>query len=303
MGRQRLSFILVGLTFLLIFWGGQVTTTLSGDSVPSWPSSFFIPADAAQVWELGHRWIAGVVGLVTVGLAIWILARDRRALPRRLGVAAAVLVIVQALVGGVRVRLGETHSNVWPIVHTLLAQGFLACVIALSVSLRHDEPQAEGTRWARRRAFALAVVTWLQAGLGAVLRHETQDRDRLGLVLHLSGAMLVIIFAIRLLAPIHEQATQNARLRWPARLIAAGLAGQLILGLSAWVTTHTAEGYVNPTDVRSLVPTLHLVLGSAILALAVMMGMRETPTGSQCATDRRLWPGFGRVGRHGTSAD
>ena len=51
---------------------------------------------------------------------------------------------------------------------------------------------------------------------------------------------------------------------------------QLILGLSAWTTTHTATGYVNPspTSVASLVPTLHLVLGAAILALAVVIGMR-----------------------------
>ena len=250
-----LSRILVALTFLLVFWGGQVTTTLSGDSVPSWPASFFIPKDAPQVWELGHRWIAGTVGLVTVGLCIWTLSRVRRPLPRRLAVWAAVLVVVQSLVGGRRVLLGESHSNVWPIIHTLLAQGFLATVVALACSLGPERPAIEGGgRWVRRRAVALAVVTWIQAGLGAVLRHETQDRNQWGLVAHLAGAMAVIIFAVRLLVPIQQQSGDAAALfRVPARFIGLALVAQLALGLSAWVVTHTPQGYVNPTDVRSLV--------------------------------------------------
>ena len=86
--------------------------------------------------------------------------------------------------------------------------------------------------------------------------------------------MLVIIFAVRLVAPMQESLKNHPRFRGPSRLVAAAIAGQLVLGLSAWVTTHTPQGYVNPTDVRSLVPTLHLVLGSALLALAVLIGMR-----------------------------
>ena len=97
--------------------------------------------------------------------------------------------------------MGESHSNAWPILHTLLAQGFLACVVALACVLREPGPPAEVGGWVRRRALALAIMIWIQAGLGALLRHETQEKNQWGLVLHLGGAMLVIIFAVRLVAP------------------------------------------------------------------------------------------------------
>jgi cytochrome c oxidase assembly protein subunit 15 len=308
-GAPRLAAVLVALTFVLVFWGGQVTTTLSGDSVPTWPASFFVPKDAPQTWELGHRWIAGAVGLVTLVLCVVVLRRGRRGLRQRLAVGASGLVVVQALVGGIRVLAGEAHSNAWPIVHTLLAQAFLACVVALAASLRSwpagaggpsrtgaPEPDRrlppafggsleEGPARAGgpdvggigARARTLAAVTWVQAGLGAVLRHETQDRNHIGLVLHVAGAMIVIVFAVRLIALVRDRAHDDRRFRVLVHALAAAVALQIVLGLSAWVTTHTAEGYLNPTDARSLVPTLHLVLGSAILALAVVIGMRARP--------------------------
>jgi heme A synthase len=273
MTPARLAKVLVGLTFFLIFWGGQVTTTLSGDSVPAWPSSFFVPKDMPQVWELGHRWIAGTVGLVAIALCISTLRADRRPLPRKLTIAAAVLVVVQALVGGVRVLMGEEHSNVWPVVHAMLAQGFLATVVATSVALLPVSPHA-GAPGVRGRGFALAVMAWVQAVLGAVLRHETQDKNPWGLFLHIGGAFLVIVFAVRLIAAIKEEHPGDRRFQIPSHLVAAALVAQLALGLAAWTTTHTASGYVNPTDVRSLIPTIHLVVGSGVIALGMLVGMR-----------------------------
>jgi heme A synthase len=250
-----------------------VTTTDSGDSVPPWPASFFIPKDTAQMWELGHRWIAGATGLVAVGLCIWVLAREPRALPRRLSVAAAVLVVVQAVVGGVRVLAAEKHIR--SVIHAMLAQAFLACAVALASSLRAPQASSsEPVRWASHRAFALAVITWIQTGLGAVLRHETRTTNKIGLVLHLAGAFLVIVFTIRLIVPIQERLKDSPWFRGAGRAFAAALVLQLILGLAAWTTTHTDSGYVNPKDVSSLIPTLHVVLGAGILALAVMVGMR-----------------------------
>jgi len=145
-------------------------------------------------------------------------------------------------------------------------------------------PDSAGIPDLSTRARTLALVTWLQAGLGAVLRHETQNKNQIGLVLHIVGAMLVIIVGVRLITVVNERLRENPRFHAPAHMIAAALALQIILGLSAWVTTHTPQGYVNPTDIRSLVPTLHLVLGSGILALAVMVGMRAS------ALDCRLKP-------------
>src|SRR5262249_12252165 len=168
----RLATVLVVLTFVLIFMGGQVTTTDSGDSVPTWPASFFVPKDMAQVWELGHRWFAGTVGLVAVALAGWVLAKVRAPTPRKLAIAASILGVLQALGGCLGVLSKE--KPVKAVVHTLLAQAFLALVAALACALRSTAdrqvgaaPSASFPRWPFRRAFALAIVTWVQAGLGA----------------------------------------------------------------------------------------------------------------------------------------
>lgn len=275
MTPARLAKILVALTFFLIFWGGQVTTTLSGDSVPTWPASFFIPQDMPQVWELGHRWIAGVVGAVAAVLCVWTLMRDQRPLPRKMTIAALTLVVVQALVGGYRVWGKEAHSNAVPVVHALLAQAFLATVVATAAVLaaRRDGAAAPEVR---RRAFTLAVIAWLQGILGAILRHVTQDREPWGLFLHIGGALLVIVFAIRLMSWVKEDHQGDPRFRLPVLLIGAALLAQLALGLAAWTTTHTAAGYVNHTDIRSLIPTLHLVLGSVILSLAMLTAIRAS---------------------------
>ena len=87
-------------TLFLIFAGGMVTSTGSGLAVPDWPLSYgmlFPPMVGGIFYEHGHRMIAGVVGLLIGGLAIWLLRSEPRRWVRRLGVAAALAVLVQAV--------------------------------------------------------------------------------------------------------------------------------------------------------------------------------------------------------------
>ncbi len=279
-GRGRFAAALVGATLFLIFYGGQVTTTLSGDSVPSWPASFFLPADKHQFWELGHRWVAGTVGLLTVALAVVVFGTDRRRGVRWLAGSSVAAVIVQALIGGLRVRLGLEHSNVVPIIHTMLGQTFFALVVALAAVLRPlwlsgiPATAALATSVVRGRARALLVMVWCQILLGAILRHATQDKTALGTIAHILGAVATVIFGARLVASVVIGLPADSVLRRPALWLAGALGVQLLLGLGAFLVTHTATGYVNPQDVLSLLPTLHLVLGSTILGLGVLILLR-----------------------------
>src|SRR4029453_18709615 len=70
-----------------------------------------------------HRLVASGVGLLTIALTVAFWLRERRHWLRRLGVAALLLVILQGVIGGLRVVLLE---NTLAIVHAAFATAFFA---------------------------------------------------------------------------------------------------------------------------------------------------------------------------------
>ncbi|VVM04603.1 COX15/CtaA family protein, partial [Methylacidimicrobium tartarophylax] len=143
--------ILVAATLVLIGVGALVTSTESGMSVPDWPTSFgynmfslpFARWAGGVLYEHSHRLAASAVGLLTIVLAGWLWLREPRSWLRWAGLAALLLVVLQGVVGGLRVvwvadRLG--------ILHAALAQGFLAlvAVIWLATSTRLWLPAGSG---------------------------------------------------------------------------------------------------------------------------------------------------------------
>ena len=109
MGGDRFAVATALATFLLLIAGGLVSTTESGLACPDWPlcQGQFIPKmiDGKQ-FEHTHRLVASFVATMTFGLCA-LLFKYRRSdcLLTRLGVAAALLVIVQALLGALTVKL------------------------------------------------------------------------------------------------------------------------------------------------------------------------------------------------------
>ena len=84
-------------SLLLIVAGGLVTSTGSGLAVPDWPNTygtfmFAFPLSkmvGGIFYEHGHRLIASIVGLLTIGLAVWLARIEPRRWVRRLGVDRA----------------------------------------------------------------------------------------------------------------------------------------------------------------------------------------------------------------------
>jgi heme o synthase len=94
-------------TFALLLFGSNVTATDSALVFPDWPlmgGSLIPPITDATSAHVLHRWVAVVVGLIVLGIAIaaWRTERDHRAI-LRLSVAAAGLYAVQVVVGGAQV--------------------------------------------------------------------------------------------------------------------------------------------------------------------------------------------------------
>lgn len=255
---HRYAVLTACATFCLLIAGGLVTSTDSGLAVPDWPLSYGTwnpPMVGGILFEHGHRMIAGAVGLLILGLAVWTGRAEPRRWVRRLGYAALGAVIVQALLGGATVLLLLPPQI--SISHAMLGQGTFCLTVALAWALGGRWPRDPGTSTTRFQSAALgtAVLAALQLFLGAVIRHTGHAVHP-----HMAvAAALVIAAAVTARQAWMVRGTLPAAWRFSARLLAL-LAVQVGLGL--WVFFH-----------RGSVPfrTAHVVCGALALAQAVML--------------------------------
>jgi cytochrome c oxidase assembly protein subunit 15 len=183
---HRFAFFTAIATLLLICSGGMVTSKGVGLAVPDWPTTFgynmfLFPVSqwvGGIFFEHTHRLIASTVGFLTVILAVWLWRGENRPWLRHLGFAALGLVILQGVLGGLRVTLLKDEIGIF---HACLAQMFfgLLVVITLATSrlwqrLSLVRPPGSARSLARVAIFTTAVI-YLQLGLGATMRHQHRD--------------------------------------------------------------------------------------------------------------------------------
>ena len=214
---HRLAILLACATFPLLFIGGLVTSKGAGLAVPDWPTTFgynmFLYPWSKMVgnifYEHSHRLVASGVGLLTIALTLALWFQERRHWLRRLGVAALLLVILQGVIGGLRVVLLE---NTLAIVHAAFAQAFFALTVSLAIFTSpdwsrepNDPPIADGGRLSRLCAVTTGLI-YLQSIFGAVLRHTGERIDA-----HLFFALLVTVHVIFILVrtmKFHARSTE-----------------------------------------------------------------------------------------------
>ena len=123
--------------------------------------------------------IASTVGLLTIVLAVWLWRVETRAWLRNLGFAALGAVILQGVLGGLRVTLLKDEIGIF---HACLAQAFFGMLIIISVATSEYWERISVQKIsfpAARRLGRLAIFTtaiiYLQLALGATMRHEHRD--------------------------------------------------------------------------------------------------------------------------------
>ena len=176
--------VLVAASVLvLICSGGLVTSHGAGMAVPDWPNSFgynmfLFPLSrwvGGVFFEHTHRLIASGVGLLTVALCVLTLMVERRAWVKWLAGVAVLAVIVQGVLGGLRVT---EHNALLGLFHGCLAQGFfcLVATIALVTSRFWRGIERAGQpgeiRALRFWAVTVTVMLFIQLALGASMRHS-----------------------------------------------------------------------------------------------------------------------------------
>jgi len=267
-------------TFVLLIAGGLVTSTDSGLAVPDWPLSYgmwFPPMVGGIRYEHGHRMVAGAVGLMILGLAVWLARVEPRRWVRRLGVAALAGVVAQALLGGLTVLLLLPPAV--SIAHAVLGQTVFVLVVGLawctSRSWSDQPPRRDDGRRPSVRALgmATAAVAAGQLLLGAVIRHTG-----FGMAPHLLGAASLVglssVVAARTRArgrqvPSGERSLGVARDR-PER--AQRVVGRFAWALLGLVVAQSLVGllvWAHRTSV--MLRTTHVAMGALVLAQAVVL--------------------------------
>lgn len=167
----------------LICSGGLVTSQGAGMAVPDWPNSFgynmfLFPIShwvGGVFFEHTHRLIASGVGLLTLGLCVLALVVENRPWVKWLAGIAVLAVIIQAVLGGLRVT---EHNAVLGLFHGCLAQGFFCLVAAIALVTSRFWCQIEpavNRRKIQALRFWTVIVTamlFVQLVLGASMRHS-----------------------------------------------------------------------------------------------------------------------------------
>jgi cytochrome c oxidase assembly protein subunit 15 len=223
-------------------------------------------------YEHSHRLVASGVGLLTIALALAFWFRERRHWLRRLGVAALLLVILQGVIGGLRVVLLE---NTLAIVHAAFAQAFFALTVSLAIftspdwnSEPSDKPITDGGRLSRLCAVTTGLI-YLQAIFGAVLRHTGERVDT-----HLFFALLVTLHVIFILVRVVKFHAHRPKLIRPAWFLAVLLLLQLMLGAGSYFGKFTSMLGLPMGVVLILLTTTHLVTGALMLATSLLLTLR-----------------------------
>jgi cytochrome c oxidase assembly protein subunit 15 len=274
---HRYAILVAVCTLLLVVAGASVTSKEAGLSVPDWPLSYgqVIPDMTGGVlFETGHRDIAGVVGILTIILAIWIQRVEKRpsgrAWMRRLGWMALSLVVAQALLGGATVLMLQPPPV--SIAHACLAQLFFSVTVAIAVftsrKWQEGPEPVEDYGWPSLRSLAILtpVLILVQIALGAGFRHRA-----FGLLPHVIGAMLVPLAILLIGIFVLQQFPKHKSLR-PAAVALLSITGvQVFLGILAYVARMNAAEYPLAMVLTTVV---HVATGGLTLAASVVLAIQ-----------------------------
>ena len=184
---NRFAWLTCVATLLLICSGGMVTSENVGLAVPDWPTTFgynmfLFPVSkwvGGILFEHTHRLLGSLVGFLTIILAVWLWRREDRRWVRNLGLVAIVGVILQGVLGGLRVTMMKDQIGIF---HACVAQAFLGLLIFIALvttqfwrSLTKAAGGVQKVAKLKTLPVSIAIAIYVQLALGATMRHQHRD--------------------------------------------------------------------------------------------------------------------------------
>ena len=280
---------------LLLFAGGFTTTIRAGMAFLDWPLSngsinpegWTMESDMAA--EHSHRLLGMIIGFLSIALFLWTWLREKRRSVRLLARLLLLVVILQGVLGGARVRFdwlvtdAETNrvGQSFAVIHACGAMIVLSVLVSITILcskrwIEGSEKLANGVPIGIRRWGAIATVgVFLQILVGAIMRHAeaglaiaTFPLANASSILpsywnfdvsiafaHRVGAVAVTLVLIMFLTKAWNHVAVRRALGFAIVLLIAALTLQLYLGaLTIWTVR-------NP-----YVATIHHLVGAFLLA-------------------------------------
>ncbi|PYK91694.1 MAG: cytochrome oxidase biogenesis protein CtaA [Verrucomicrobia bacterium] len=189
---NRFAWFTAVASLLLICSGGMVTSKGVGLAVPDWPTTFgynmfLFPVSkwiGGVLFEHTHRLIASTVGFLTIILAIWLWRTEDRHAVRMLGLIAVAGVILQGILGGLRVTMLKDQIGIF---HACLAQAFLGLIVLIAITTTNfwrslgvnltglTGQVSQPLLRIKMMAIATTIAIYGQLALGATMRHQHKD--------------------------------------------------------------------------------------------------------------------------------
>ena len=184
---NRFAWLTCVATLLLICSGGMVTSKNVGLAVPDWPTTFgynmfLFPVSkwvGGILFEHTHRLMGSLVGFLTIILTVWLWISEHRRWVCKLGVIALAGVILQGILGGLRVTMMKDEIGIF---HACVAQAFLGLLVVIALvttnfwqAMDCRASVSNANSRTVRLAMAIAIMIYVQLALGATMRHQHRD--------------------------------------------------------------------------------------------------------------------------------
>ena len=289
------AWIASAATLLLISIGGLVTGFRAGMAVPDWPNTygsnmFLYPLakmTGGVFYEHAHRLLGFLVGLTTLVLAILLSIRRRSIGAPILIWIVGACVLLQAVAGGLRVTDNSTHLAV---VHGFFAHVILAGMVGVAVLLTcssrsavMEDITAERDEYMPNETDGFLATLLVLAILGQTLLGTLVRQMDVGLMIHLSAAMLVAVLAIVVGVRLWGLYPQIAVFARGGVALMGVVIVQLILGGISLVF-RTPAAKLSPSAeqlqagpdalqpaVHAILTTAHQTTAAVLLAIAVLL--------------------------------
>ena len=281
---HRFALFTACVALLPIVVGAIVTTMKWGMAFLDWPTSdghnmFLYPwlasfAQGDKFTEHAHRLAGALIGVTSIGLVAITFWKEKRGWVKGLAAAILAAVIVQGLLGGLRVvqdadTAAMVHGSLAAIVFTMMGAFVLVTGGGWLDPDRFDPGRS--LRILKPLALVTPAVVFGQYVLGGMLRH-------LGTALYEHMGVAVVAALLVIATAIVAFRTGAASLRRPAGALLAILLIQLSLGLGSYVTKFglASTGYVavEQSLPQVVLRTSHTVVGILLLMTSVVFAVR-----------------------------
>ncbi|MCX6954074.1 MAG: COX15/CtaA family protein [Verrucomicrobia bacterium] len=278
--------------FVLLALGAFTTSIGAGMAFADWPLSngSINPEgwlkDIAMFAEHSHRLSGSTMGLIAIGLAVWLHRTESRAWLRRLGWAGLIVVIVQGLIGGQRVQLDAMHlpgfqmslGQMLRVPHGVLAQLYVCLLIAIAAGCSKSwiERAAPVSNALKKTALLCTGLVLVQLTIAVFMRHNaaglaipffpysTADHQLLPpnwdyrVTLQFAHRVMAVVLAIALpilVIMVRRDRAASLGMRFAASALFSLLVLQIFLGAQIVWTFRKPD-----------VTTAHVIVGALVLA-------------------------------------